>query len=120
MEKEIIGFMINKNPLIKYKKIIDTKASKKIGYIDDSDVNKELVLVGIISGKKIIKTKRDNSEMAFITVFDETGSCEVVVFPKIYNKIKDILFINQIIIFKGRLTERDNKLSIIMGAAMKL
>ena len=120
MEKEIIGFMINKNPLVKYKKIIDTKASKKIGFIDDYDVNKDLVLVGIISSKKVIKTKRDNSEMAFITVFDETGSCEIVVFPKIYNKIKDMLFINQIIIFKGKLTKRDNKLSLIMNAAMKL
>jgi len=46
LEKEIIGFMINKNPLIKYQKIIETKATKKIGYIDNKDLNKDLYVEG--------------------------------------------------------------------------
>jgi len=120
MEKEVVGFMINKNPLLKFQNVIDAKATKKIGEVSQEDVNSTVVLVGIISSKKIIKTKKDNHEMAFITVFDETGSLEVVVFPTTFNRLKDILFINQILIFKGKVSDRDNKFSIIMGAAMKL
>ncbi|OGK31189.1 DNA polymerase III subunit alpha [Candidatus Roizmanbacteria bacterium RIFCSPHIGHO2_12_FULL_33_9] len=120
MEKEVVGFMINKNPLLKFQTIIDAKATKKIGEVSQEDVNSTVVLVGIISSKKVIKTKKDNNEMAFITVFDETGSLEVVVFPTTFNRLKDILFINQIIIFKGKVSDRENKFSIIMDAAMKL
>ncbi len=120
LEKDVIGFMINKNPLLKFKNIIAAKASKKIGEISLEDVNSTLVLVGIISSKRVIRTKKNNNEMAFITVFDESGSFDVVVFPNIYDKLKDILFINQIIIFKGKVSDRDNKLSIILDVAMKL
>jgi DNA polymerase-3 subunit alpha len=120
MEKEVIGFLINKNPLLKFQKIIDAKATKKIGEISTEDINKSIILVGIISSKKVIKTKKKNEDMAFITVFDETGSFEVVVFPSLYNRLKESLFINQIIIFKGKISDRDSKLSILMEAAMKL
>lgn len=120
LEKEIIGFMINKNPLLKFKNIIDTKASKKIGEINQNDVNSTLILVGIISSKRIIKTKKKNEEMAFLTIFDESGSFDVVVFPRAFDKLKEMLFINQIIILKGKVTDRDNKLSIILDVAMKL
>ncbi len=120
MEREVIGFLIDKNPLEKFKTIIDKKATKKIGEINIDDVNKDLILAGIISAKKIIKTKKDNSEMAFVTVFDETGTLETVVFPRLYKKISDLLFINQVIIFKGKITDRDNKLSLIMENGVRL
>ncbi len=120
MEREVIGFLIDKNPLEKFKLLIEKKASKKIGEIVPEDVNKDLILAGIISAKKIINTKRDNSEMAFITIFDETGSIEVVVFPKLYRRIHDFLFINRVIMLKGKITDRDNKLSLIMDNAVNL
>ncbi len=120
MEKDVIGFLINKNPLEKFKAIIEKKATKKIGEISVEDINKMLVLVGIISGKKMVKTKKDNSDMAFLTIFDETGSAEVVVFPTFYKKFHDIMFINQVLILKGKVVERDNKFSLILDAAMQL
>ncbi len=120
MEKEIIGFLINKNPLAKFKTIIDKKASKKIGEITMDDTNKSLILVGIVSGKKIVKTKKDNNDMAFISLFDETGSVEIVVFPTLYKKLADLFYINQVIIFKGRVSEKESKLSLILENATKL
>jgi len=120
MEKEVIGFLISKNPLIKYKNIIEQKATKKIGEITKEDVNKIHILVGVISGKKIIKTKKDNNEMAFMTIYDETGSIEVIVFPKLYAKLGATLGLNQAVILKGKINERDDQLSVIVDNAMKL
>lgn len=120
MEKEIIGFSITNNPLTKYKKIIDQKATKKIGDVNMEDLNKDLILAGIISGKKLIKTKKNNSEMAFIKVFDETGSVEVVVFPKTFAAYKDFLNLNQVIIFKGKVSEKLGSVNILMNVAKKL
>lgn len=120
MEKEVIGFLINKNPLEKFKDIVEKKATKKIGEISRDDLNQKLVLVGIISGKKIIKTRKTNNEMAFLTLFDETGSVETVVFPNLYQKLSDSLSINQVLIFKGSIVEKDDRISMIIDVAMKL
>jgi len=120
MEKEIIGFSITKNPLAKYKKIIDSKTSKKIGELNQADIGKDLILAGIIGAKKIIKTKKNNSEMAFIKVFDETGSVEVVIFPRSFITYKDILNLNHVIIFKGKATEKMGTVNILLNAAKKL
>jgi DNA polymerase-3 subunit alpha len=120
MEKEVIGFLINKNPLAKFKHIIEQKATKKIGEITETDINKTVILAGIVSGKKVIKTKRDNSEMSFLTVYDEAGSIEVVMFPQLYKKLGNVFNINQVVIFKGKVNEKDDQLTIIMDAGMKL
>ena len=120
MEKEVIGFLISKNPLTKFIKIIEEKSTKKIGEVTKDDINKVHMLVGVISSKKIIRTKKDNSEMAFITVHDETGSVEAIVFPKLYAKIGLSLILNQAIILKGKVTEKEDQLSIIVDNAMKL
>src|SRR3989339_287630 len=120
MEREVIGFLIGKNPLLKFQKIIDKKTTKKIGEISADDVNKPLIIAGIISGKKALKTKKDNSEMAIITVFDETGSIEIVVFPKSFEKLKSILMINRVIMLKGKVNDRDGRLGLIMENAVDL
>lgn len=120
MEREVIGFLIGKNPLSKFKKIIEAKITKKIGDINIEDNNKNVILAGIISGKKIIKTKKDNNEMAIIQVFDETGNIEVVIFPKIFTKIRSIIGINKIILFKGKVVERDGKLNLVLENAVDL
>ncbi|MEK7070671.1 MAG: OB-fold nucleic acid binding domain-containing protein, partial [Patescibacteria group bacterium] len=120
MEKEVIGFLINKNPLLKFKNLIAERATKLIGEVTNEDLNKAIILVGIVSGKKLIKTKRDNSEMAFITLFDESGSIECVVFPSLYKKFAPILAINQVLICKGKVTEKEDRLSYIIEAIQKL
>lgn len=120
MEKEIIGFLVTKNPLLKHQKIIAKKITKKIGDISLDDVNKTHIMAGIVSGKKIIKTKKDNSEMAFINLFDDSGSIECVVFPKLFQRLKDVIGINKVIMLKGKINDRDGRLSILVDNAVDL
>src|SRR3989338_9310518 len=120
MEMEIIGFLITKNPLLKFQNIISKKVSKKIGDINTEEVNKTHILAGIVSAKKIIKTKKDNSEMAFINIFDETGSIECVIFPKLFQRLKDVIHINKVIMLKGKINDRDGRLSVLIDNAVDL
>ncbi|NTU72981.1 DNA polymerase III subunit alpha [Candidatus Roizmanbacteria bacterium] len=119
-EKEVIGFLISRNPLEQHGEIIEGKVNKKLGEIQEVDKNKTFVMAGAISGKKIIKTKKDNSEMAFLNIYDETGTLEVVVFPKTYAKLKNQLEMNQVLLFKGKASNRDGKMSILMENAINL
>jgi DNA polymerase-3 subunit alpha len=120
MERDVIGFLIGKNPMAKFKKIIEKKTTKKIGDINSADIDKPIIIAGIISGKKSLKTRKDNNEMAVIQVFDETGNIEVVVFPKTYSKLRSFLMINKIIMLKGKINDRDGRLGVIMENAVDL
>jgi len=120
MEREVIGFLIGKNPLLKFVSVIEKRCTHKIGDIDSSVSGKPVIVAGIVSGKKNLKTKKDNSEMAIIQLFDESGSIEAVIFPKTYIKLKSILSINRIIMLKGKVNDRDSRLGIIVENAIDL
>ena len=120
MEREVIGFLIGKNPLLKFKNIIAKKVTHKIGDIKSTDANKSVIIAGIISGKKALKTKKDNSEMAIIQIFDDSGTIEVVVFPKSFVKLKQMLLINRIIMLKGKVTDREGRIGVMLENAVDL
>ncbi len=120
MEKEVIGFLISRNPLAPFATIIAEKATKRIGEITKADDKKMMVLVGVISGKKIIRTKKDNKEMCFITLYDDTGTIEAVFFPKSFEKLKSIITLNQVILAKGTGAEREDSMSFLIDNVVKL
>ncbi|MFH0772857.1 MAG: DNA polymerase III subunit alpha [bacterium] len=120
MEKDVIGFLISKNPLARFATIIAEKATKHIGEIAKNDDKKIMVLAGVISAKKIIRTKKDNKEMAFITLYDDTGTIEAVFFPKSFEKLKSIIAVNQVILAKGTVAQRDDSMSFLIDNAVKL
>ena len=120
MEKDVIGFLISRNPLARFAAIIEEKATKHIGEITKKDDKKSMVLVGVVSAKKIIRTKKDNKEMAFITIHDDTGAIEAVFFPKSFEKLKSIIAVNQVLLAKGTVAEREDAMSFLIDNAVKL
>jgi DNA polymerase III subunit alpha len=120
MEQEVIGFIVSKNPLTQYNAILEDKVTKKIGELQESDANKVYIFGGVVSAKKIIKTKKDNAEMAFINLFDDTGTAEVVFFPKSYAKLKNIIGINNVLLVKGKAVDRDGRMTILVENAANL
>jgi len=120
MEKEVLGFLISRNPLSVYKEIINRKSTKPIAEIGKSDVGKTMILVGIISNFKVIRTKKNDLEMAFLTIFDDSGSVEVVAFPKVFRQLKANLAINKGLILKGKISERDGRFGVLIDQAKVL
>ncbi len=119
-EKEALGFFLTHNPLLTYKEIIDKKISKKIGSIGHTDVGRNLIIAGVVSQLKVIKTKKDNEDMAFLTLFDDSGSMEGVMFPSVYSNLRNKLKQNVIILLKGKVSDRDGMLSILVEKAVTL
>jgi DNA polymerase III subunit alpha len=120
IEKEVFGFSINRNLLKQYSSIINKKVQKKLGEIGPEDVGKTFVMAGSISLVKNVVTKKDNKPMAFVTVYDETGSVDCIIFPKTYATSARIWQENTAILFKGKIDERDEGISIIMEKAIDL
>lgn len=117
-EREAIGFNLSVNPLERYQKILFQK--KTLPLEDLAPSKKEVLIGGIVKAVKKILTKKDNSEMAFATITDYTGEVELVVFPRVYAKNKELWQRNQPLLVKGIVQDKDNSLVIIVNDAASL
>lgn len=114
-EKEFLGFYLTSHPQSQNMILLKTKVTHTIDALSEE---KEGVLVktgGIIESTRRIFTKKTNSEMAFLAIADEHGlQIECVVFPKVFDKYKNFLTKDAVIIIEGRLDAKNDKPVIII------
>lgn len=96
-EKELIGFFISGHPLDAYTSALKSQDIVQIENLLDVDKDNEpiyhgkfIALAGVISSVEEKVTKKGDT-MAFVTFEDKTGIIDVVVFPGVYRKCKEIL-----------------------------
>ena len=112
MEKEMLGLYISYHPLNDYKeklkRIITSTSIELANHPDKSRV----ILAGVINNFKRKSTKNGNL-MAFITLEDLEGTVEIIAFPKVFEKCKEIIKKDEIVITEGRLDVTEGKIKII-------
>ena len=118
-EKEVLGIYLSGHPLEDYlgkmKKNVTVNAAdfvreEESGTIRVTD-NMHVVVGGMIAAKTV-KYTRNNQAMAFLTVEDLTGSVEIIVFPKDYERYNRFLNDEEKIFVVGHATveeEQDGK-----------
>lgn len=114
-EKEFLGFYLTSHPhndiLMKIKAII----THELEFLDEEQEGLRVKVGGIIDSTKRVFTKKTNSEMAFMTISDEKGvMVECLVFPKVFDRYKDLLVNDTVIVVEGRLDNKMDKMIIIV------
>ena len=120
MEKEMLGLYITGHPLESLRHEIEVQTNintlqmreakeeeqetGKVIYKDGQNVK----FAGIISSIKKKYTKT-NKLMAFVTIEDLYGSCEVIVFENCYMNSSDVLIEDNIVMCEGRLSVREDE-----------
>lgn len=104
LEYETLGVIVSNNPLNLYK---DKIQENKILTISEAPKNSICRIVGIVRRNKIIKTKK-GEQMAIVTLFDDSSSLEVTVFPKLYDEVKGYIVKNNILVITGRFDIRND------------
>lgn len=112
MERELLGIYLREHPSQALLKKLRTEWMIKTIDLEDKK-NQKISLIGIIKSCRIVFTKAHNSEMAFVTLTDDTGEIDVVVFPKVYAIAKGYLIVNSVISVSGKVEEREEKLSLL-------
>ena len=122
LEKELLGFCLTEHPLSSLMSVISSEVSHKISQLDieESTSNQRVKIGGLISGLRIVITKSGSQEMAFVSLEDDTGRVEVVVFPKIFNQNKEIWIKGQVVMIEGRVESREEGISIIAEKAFSV
>ena len=114
MEKELIGVFVTENPINKILQPFLDLDLPKIEEISQKPNDSPIKTVAVIKKFKTILTKKNNAKMAFVTLEDETGSIEAVIFPKIYDKVSDLLEENKAVYIEGKINIRDDNPSILV------
>ncbi|MCH5267626.1 MAG: DNA polymerase III subunit alpha [Lachnospiraceae bacterium] len=118
-EKEVLGIYISGHPLEEYVSLIKkncTCFSSDFLVEEDSEEDTEAkvkdgerVVVGGILENKTVKTTKNNTMMAFITIEDLYGTVEVILFPRDYEKKKHLLVEGSKVFIRGRAQTEENK-----------
>ena len=112
MEKETTGIYLSGHPMDDYRRYlkgthvvpIGTLLAEESAYQDDQIVS----VAGIVQALKM-KTTRNNSMMAYVTVEDDTASIEMLAFSNVLNQYGSYLRENEPVVITGRLSFRDDK-----------
>ena len=122
LEKDVLGVYISGHPLSEYsqelKKIV-THTTMNFREMEENyeifqyEDNKAVTFGGIISDKNYKSTK-NNDQMVFLNLEDEYGSVEVIVFPRVLDKVKSKLSKDSIVIINGRMQiKEDDKIKLV-------
>jgi DNA polymerase-3 subunit alpha len=116
LEKELLGIFITENPISKILDPFQTLGLPKISEILQKDSDVSIKIAASLQKFKIIHTKKNNAKMAFLTLEDETGKIEAVVFPKIFESVESILAENKAYYIEGKTNLREGSLSILIDS----
>ncbi len=118
-EKQLLGFYLTDHPLAEAMTQIKSMASHQISDLDPQiHLNQTVTIGGVLKSVKKILTKKNNSEMAFANIDDETGSIEMVIFPRLYAQTKDLWVNDQPILVTGKVDFKD-RLALIVDSAIQ-
>ena len=112
MEKETTGIYLSGHPmddyrhLLKHTKVVPIRAlmDEESNYKDDQIVS----VAGVVQSVKM-KTTRNNSMMAYVTLEDDTAAVEMLAFSKVISEFGGYLGENQPVVITGRLSIREDK-----------
>ncbi|MGD2144291.1 MAG: DNA polymerase III subunit alpha, partial [Anaerolineae bacterium] len=100
-EKELVGVYVSEHPLARVIARLDDVLSGSVGTLTEETSGQEVSVVGMVQRVHRHTTKKGN-QMAFITLEDMQGSCNVVVFPGVWRKTKHLWQPDQIVVVHGK------------------
>ena len=112
MEKETTGIYISGHPMDDYRPFLRSTRVVHIGALLEENSGFEddqiVSVAGIVQNVKM-KTTRNNSMMAYVTVEDDTASMEMLAFSNVLNQYGGYLRENSPVVITGRLSIREEK-----------
>ncbi len=110
-EKELLGLYISDHPLRNFQKFFKKNATP-IRELGRQHLEQQVTVGGIITKIQKVYTRR-NQLMYFATIEDGLGKMEVLVFPKILERDFDLWKEENIVLLKGRYSEKDGEAKLL-------
>lgn len=114
-EKESLGFYFSRHPVELHRRKFQLAGAVTILDIG-SKLEKSASIGATVVNVRTIRTKK-GEVMAFLSIGDETGEMDAVVFPQIYSKFSGMMTQGSILYLEGKVERRQDKLQFIVQRA---
>jgi DNA polymerase-3 subunit alpha len=107
MEKETLGLYVSDHPV---SKILSQYPHLNFLSIEDAKLLNDKVnvrLVGVVTAIRKIVTKK-GQDMLFVTLEDESGAIEAIVFPNLVEQFQENFAVNNVLCVEGKIDSMDN------------
>lgn len=109
-EQRALGTYLSGHPVTQYQ---DLREQLALIQVNQLRVNQRATLLLMVTRLNQVTTKREHKPMAFLTASDETGTIEVTVFNRLYQRVEPILKINEIYLVTGKTEEREGQVQLL-------
>lgn len=105
-EKELLGLYISEHPLQSVAKDLDERITAFCGEITEAEAGHHVVVAGLIKDVRTITTRKGDP-MAFVQLEDLHGEIDVVVFPRLFERSRELLNPDSVILVAGKVDVRN-------------
>ncbi|MBR6718822.1 MAG: DNA polymerase III subunit alpha [Oscillospiraceae bacterium] len=116
MEKDYTGMYLSGHPLDRWKEYLQLLHTQEIADIIRMKDGAKVRLFCMITNLRSHITKK-GAEMCYLTIEDFTGSMECMVFPSLYEEIRNVLQNQAIICIRGTLSKKENETKLVCDYA---
>ena len=109
-EKELLGFYVSSHPLSRYEKDLAYFATSLLEI--DARQDGDPVRVGGLVSRVSPSSDRRGKAMAFVTLEDLSGKAEVVFFSDAYDRCRDLVVQDAVVLVEGRLNRRNGVMTV--------
>jgi len=100
-ERELIGMYISDHPLSIYADLLTKAVSHNALSLNDATHNEPVCVAGMVAAARPYRTKSDKM-MGFVTLEDMTGNIELVIFPRTWDKFRELCVEGKVIVVDGK------------------
>ncbi len=107
-EKDMLGFFVSGHPLDRYRDELGSFTSYTTMALSDAPDGREVTAGGILTATKTMIDKKGNM-MAFATLEDFTGSVELILFSDCYEKSRESVAVDRMVLVTGKVNTREGE-----------
>ncbi|MBI2845636.1 MAG: DNA polymerase III subunit alpha [Chloroflexi bacterium] len=115
-EKELTGTYLSEHPLQRVAQELEQAITNPLSQIDSTLEGQMVTTAGMVTAVRRIVTKRGDP-MAFVRLEDLGGEIEIVVFPRVYEKTRELWDADHILILTGKVQANEEETKILCEEA---
>lgn len=111
-EKELLGFYVSGHPLDEFGLLDDAILTVDPDRIDDLQQDESFRLVGVLSGLEQKMSKKTGEPWVKFELMTRSRSLPITVFPKNFEKNRNTIIPNLVVVVEGKASRRDDALDL--------
>jgi hypothetical protein len=115
-EKEVLGFQFGDHPFLEASAWLAGQLSHDTSQITAEISGEKVRIAGLVTNVRRIVT-RSKSQMAVAVLEDLHGSIEAVIFPRVYERLAEVLREDGILVVEGKVDTRSDRPQLVVDRA---